>query len=139
MPEKQSLLTTAGGRILCRRCQATSKRTKMQCRAPAEVGHAVCRFHGSRSRGAKTREGQLRSAAGRVMHGESTDAARQKSSEQAALIRALEDSLHLLGAANGPKMRGRKPVAFKAIVTHQDILDLITANDMESYSPASKG
>jgi hypothetical protein len=116
-----------------------SKRTKMQCRAPAEVGHAVCRFHGSRSRGAKTREGQLRSAAGRVKHGESTDAARQKSSEQTALIRALEDSLHLLGVANGPKMRGRKPVTFKAILTHQDILDLITGNDMESYSPVPKG
>jgi hypothetical protein len=34
---------------LAPRCSATSKRTKFQCRAPAEKGKNVCRFHGARA------------------------------------------------------------------------------------------
>jgi hypothetical protein len=30
------------------RCSATSKRTKMRCKAPAVRGWNVCRFHGAR-------------------------------------------------------------------------------------------
>ena len=32
-----------------RQCAATSKRTGNRCRAPAEVGKNVCRFHGARA------------------------------------------------------------------------------------------
>lgn len=34
---------------LAPRCSAKSKRTKCQCRAPAEKGKNVCRFHGARA------------------------------------------------------------------------------------------
>ena len=38
---------TMGGRIRCIQCKAQSKRTKLQCRAPAMKGKAVCRTHGA--------------------------------------------------------------------------------------------
>jgi hypothetical protein len=48
------LLITAGGRIRCTQCTAQSKRTKVQCRAPATKGKKVCKFHGGSSTGPKT-------------------------------------------------------------------------------------
>ena len=41
-----ALFYTAGGRIHCVQCQAMSKRTKVQCRAPATKGKTKCKFHG---------------------------------------------------------------------------------------------
>ena len=46
---------TMGGRIRCIQCKAQSKRTKLQCRAPAMKGKAVCRTHGGLSTGPKTK------------------------------------------------------------------------------------
>ena len=42
--QKQTWLLTAGNKIHCRRCQAMSKRTRLQCGAPAMSGKNVCRF-----------------------------------------------------------------------------------------------
>ena len=50
--------TTLGGRVTCTQCNAQSKLTKLQCRAPAIKGKTKCRFHGGRSTGAKTTEGR---------------------------------------------------------------------------------
>jgi hypothetical protein len=125
MLEKEEFLITAGGAIRCRRCDAYSKRTKTQCSAPAERGHTVCRFHGSRSTGAKSQAGKIRSALGRIKHGESTDRAREVNSVKSAFLRGLEDSLHLIGASTGNKTRGRKPNFFSEISTIEDIEDLL--------------
>lgn len=64
-----------------RQCRATSKRTGCQCRAPAESGKAVCRFHGARA-GAPTgiRNGNYR-------HGMSTAAARADRAQVRLLIK----------------------------------------------------
>ncbi len=62
MSEKQALLLTAGGQIQCRRCQGTSRRTGVQCGAPAEQHSEKCRFHGSRATGPTTVEGLERCA-----------------------------------------------------------------------------
>ena len=62
MAEKQALLLTAGGQIQCRRCQGTSRRTGMQCGAPAEQHSEKCRFHGSRATGPTTLKGLQRCA-----------------------------------------------------------------------------
>ena len=62
MPEKQTWLLTAGGKIQCRRCQGTSRRTGVQCGAPAEQHSEKCRFHGSRATGPITLEGLERCA-----------------------------------------------------------------------------
>lgn len=75
-PNWQPTLETAGGRIHCPRCQATSKRTKLQCGGRAEKGKRVCRFHGARTTGSRTEEGRLRIALGKTQHGDETRHAR---------------------------------------------------------------
>jgi antitoxin HicB len=49
MPEKQTWLLTAGGKIQYRRCQGTSRRTGMQCGAPAEQHSEMCRFQSAQT------------------------------------------------------------------------------------------
>ena len=70
-------LTTAGGKIVCRRCNAVSKRTKLQCGGPAMQGKTKCKFHGGLSTGPRTDEGKLRSAQAKTIHGNDTRADRQ--------------------------------------------------------------
>ena len=62
MPQKEAWLLTAGGQIQCRRCQGISRRTGVQCGAPAEQHSEKCRFHGSRATGPITLEGLERCA-----------------------------------------------------------------------------
>jgi len=110
-------LETAGGKIHCPRCQAYSKRTKLQCGAPAEHGKKVCRFHGARSTGPKSEEGRLRIARGKIQHGNETRQARAERSDMSAKILAMEDILFLIKAANGSRTRGRKPANYTPITT----------------------
>ena len=110
-------LETAGGAIRCGRCQATSKRTKQQCAAPAEREKRVCRFHGARSTGPKTEEGRLRIARAKTQHGDETRQARAERSAMSAKILAMEDILFLINAATGPRTRGRKPASYTPITT----------------------
>ena len=102
-------LLTAGGRIQCPRCQAKSRRTSLQCGAPAERGKRVCRFHGARSRGPKTAEGRARCAAARTVHGHETRQARRELSEGLTHIAALEGLARALGMIDGPRSPGRPP------------------------------
>ena len=67
---KQSEITLASGRIRCTRCQATSKRTKLQCGGPAVKGKSKCRFHGGLSTGPKTELGRQICAAAKTIHGD---------------------------------------------------------------------
>jgi hypothetical protein len=69
--------TTAGGRIVCRRCNATSKRTKVQCGGPAMQGKTKCKFHGGLSTGPRTKQGKLRCAQAKTIHGKDTRVDRQ--------------------------------------------------------------
>ena len=70
-------LTTAGGNIVCRRCNAVSKRTKLQCGSPAMHGKNKCKTHGGLSTGPRTDEGKLRCAQAKTIHGKDTRADRQ--------------------------------------------------------------
>ena len=70
-------LTTAGGRIVCRRCNAMSKRTKLQCGGPAMQGKTKCKFHGGKSTGPVTELGRQICAAAKTVHGNDTRADRQ--------------------------------------------------------------
>ena len=70
-------LTTAGGRIVCRRCNAMSKRTKLQCGGPAVRGKTKCKFHGGRSTGPRTDEGKLNCAQAKTIHGNDSRSDRQ--------------------------------------------------------------
>ena len=125
MPEKQSLLTTAGGRIVCARCLAMSKRTKVQCGAPAEKGNRLCRFHGSRSAGPKTEAGKIRSETASITSGEYTRSALLDNDRQKALVRVLEDSIFVLNMATGTRTRGRKPALYIPVNNGDEVLDAI--------------
>jgi hypothetical protein len=70
-------LTTAGGKIVCRRCDAMSKRTKLQCGGPAMQGKTKCKFHGGLSTGPRTKQGKLRCAQAKTIHGKDTREDRQ--------------------------------------------------------------
>ena len=88
---KEADLTTLGGRITCPRCQATSRRTKHQCKAPAIKGKQVCRFHGGRSTGCKTPEGKARASAPHTTYGHETREFRRKRKQKLAELQLLTE------------------------------------------------
>ena len=85
--QRTALLTTAGGRITCLRCNALSKRTKLQCGGPAVKGKTKCRFHGGRSTGPRTELGRQICAAAKTVHGKETRIDREVTRLQALRIR----------------------------------------------------
>lgn len=102
-------LTTLGGRVVCQRCQAKSKRTKLQCAAPAIKGKRVCKTHGGRSTGPKTEAGRQRCVEAKTIHGRETREARTERSLASARLAVLEAVGHTLGFMNGTRTRGRRP------------------------------
>jgi len=105
----EQTLTTLGGRVICQRCQAKSKRTKLQCAAPALKGKRVCKTHGGRSTGPKTEAGRQRCAEARTIHGRETREVRTQRSLASARLAVLEAVGHTLGFMNGARTRGRQP------------------------------
>ena len=102
---------TLGGRVSCTQCDATSKRTKERCRAPAIKGKTKCRFHGGLSTGPKTEHGKQRTAIAKTIHGRETRASRIEASKAKARIRALEDigfNIDMF-APGSTRTRGPKP------------------------------
>ena len=112
--QKETWLITAGNKIRCRRCQATSKRTRLQCGAPAMSGMTVCRFHGGKSTGPRTEAGRARCAAAKTIHGESTRKARAELSAELVELALLEEQGRSIGLITGPRSRGRRPGYRKA-------------------------
>ena len=101
---------TAGGRIACKQCDGTSRRTKERCKAPAAKNKSRCRFHGGRKlSGPKTIEGRLRCAAAKTIHGEETVAIRRERSLASARLAVLETVGFGLGLMIGTRTRGRRP------------------------------
>ena len=58
-----------GRRIRAHRCQALSKRSKLQCKNAALKGKRVCRFHGGKSTGPLTIDGKQRCAKAKTIYG----------------------------------------------------------------------
>jgi hypothetical protein len=102
-------LLTAGGRIACLQCKAKSKRTGIQCRAPAAKGKPKCRFHGGASTGPKTEQGRQRCADAKTIHGNETRKARTERAAGMRRLRALEVLGYALGIMTGEKTSGKKP------------------------------
>jgi hypothetical protein len=91
----QAVLITAGGKITCRRCNAMSKRTRVQCGAPAVHGNTKCKFHGGFSTGPRTKAGLERCAKAKTIYGKDTRLDRQRERNTAAYIRYLAGLLGL--------------------------------------------
>jgi hypothetical protein len=106
--EPMNTFLTLGGRVQCTQCNAQSKRTKQQCRAPAIKGKTKCRFHGGKSTGPKTAEGRARVAAANTVHGRETRQKRAERSTKFAELYELEMLGRELGMISGT-MVGRKP------------------------------
>jgi hypothetical protein len=107
--EKEAFILTLGGRVWCPRCQAKSKRTKLQCQSPAVRGKAVCRTHGGLSTGPKTKAGRIRCAAAKTIHGRETRQHRADTSSKLGELYELEVMARAAGIITGPKVRGRTP------------------------------
>jgi len=105
----EQTLKTLGGRIVCQRCQAKSKRTKLQCAAPALKGKRVCKTHGGRSTGPKTKDGRQRCSEAKTIHGLETREARTERSLASARLALLESVGFEFGIMVGLKSRGPKP------------------------------
>jgi hypothetical protein len=105
----EQTLKTLGGRVTCQRCQAKSKRTKLQCGAPALKGKRVCKTHGGRSTGPKTEAGRLRCVEAKTIHGRETREARTERSLGSARLAVLESVGFSIGLMSGGRTRGRRP------------------------------
>jgi hypothetical protein len=117
-------ISLAGGRIRCLRCTASSTRTKMQCGRPALKSSRTqkCQFHGGRPH---TAELLRRISEANVLHGEATKAAKQQYRHDSALIHELEDAMRVLEMGEGPRLRGRKPMGYKPVLTQEDVVRMI--------------
>lgn len=106
----EQTLSTLGGRVTCQRCQAKSKRTKLQCAAPALKGKRVCKTHGGRSTGPKTAAGRQRCSEAKTIHGRETREARTERSLASARLAVLEAVGFSIGLMSGGRTRGRPPI-----------------------------
>lgn len=104
-------LVTCGGKIVCRRCNATSVRTKQQCGRPAIKGKRVCQFHGGRSTGPKSEVNKNRLRTLNLKEGFFTAEARESARRDSITLRYLEDIGYHLGMIP-VKTRGRKPKGY---------------------------
>jgi hypothetical protein len=105
----EQYLFTLGGKVRCIRCNATSKRTKQQCKAPAIKGKAKCRTHGGKSTGPKTVDGKARCAEAKTVHGWETRQTRYERAISMKRLRQLEEIGHAFEFMYGPKIPGKKP------------------------------
>ena len=136
---KQPTLITAGGKITCRRCQAMSKRTRQQCKAPAIKGKEVCRTHGGVSTGPKTERGRQRCAEAKTVHGKDTRANRKKNAISATkllLLRDLGNRLGLFGS-EPTGWPGRRPRGYHATET-MSVEELVDKIELLKLKPLSQ-
>jgi hypothetical protein len=115
---KQPTLITAGGKIICRRCQAMSKRTGRQCGAAADrlSKTSKCKCHGGRSTGPKTEQGRAKCAEAKTVHGRDTRAKRAQNAASMTKLLLLRDLGIKLGMfGNQPTgWAGRPPNLYRA-------------------------
>jgi hypothetical protein len=90
----ESHVSLIGGRIRAPRCQALSKRSKVQCKKAALTGKRVCMFHGGKSTGPVTDDGRKRCAIAKTVHGRETRAAREYRAVKFREMQALFDRMY---------------------------------------------
>lgn len=129
MQEIEVMITIAGDRIECARCTARSKRTGEQCKKPALKISCTqkCGLHGGLSRGPVTAEGKARSTAANYKTGEYSKAEVDKTDRSRALLRVLENAVHLLGMVppDTPRTRGRPPQSYQPVQSPEDVVSAI--------------
>lgn len=127
MLDKVKLLSTAGGKIACLRCQAMSKRTRFQCGRPAlKISKTQkCQFHGGASTGPRTEDGRRRIGDAHLVTGNYTKDAILESSHTLLVLRLLEDLMHVLKMTDVAKTRGPKPLNYRRINALDQVIEEI--------------
>ena len=93
----ESQVSLIGGRISVPRCQALSKRSKLQCGKAALSGKSVCMFHGGKSTGPITELGRKRCAIAKTIHGWETRSKRLVRMEKFMELKEIEKLLFKKG------------------------------------------
>jgi hypothetical protein len=91
----ESHISLMNGRICAPRCQALSKRSKVQCKKASLAGKQVCMFHGGKSTGPVTKDGRKRCAIAKTVHGYETRAAREYRAKKFRELKALFNNINL--------------------------------------------
>ena len=91
----ESHISLMNGRICAPRCQALSKRSKLQCKKAALTGKKVCMFHGGKSTGPITKDGRKHCAIAKTIHGYETRAAREYRAKKFRELKALFNIINL--------------------------------------------
>jgi len=132
-------LITAGGKIVCARCAAKSKRSGEQCKKPALKTSRTqkCEFHGGRSTGPKTEAGKARQRAAVLKSGDYTKEAMEDRARSVRVLAALEDALYVLNMTTMPRSRGRKPNGYLPLQTVEDVVKFAMDNPL--HSPGRSG
>ena len=122
--EYENYITLAGGAIRCRRCLAGSTRTKLQCGRPALRASKTqkCQFHGGRPHSEETLK---RISEANTSHGEASSKSKNQYRHDSVKIHELEDALYVLKMAEGPRIRGRKPLGYRPVRTEADVVRMI--------------
>jgi hypothetical protein len=123
-------LVTAGGKIVCVRCAAKSKRSGEQCKKPALKTSRTqkCEFHGGRSTGPKTEAGKASQRTAVLKTGNYTKEAMEDRARSMRMLNGLEDAMHILKMITMPRTRGRKPVGYVPLKTVEDIVKFALDN-----------
>jgi hypothetical protein len=87
----EQYLTTAGGKIHCRRCKTRSSRTKLQCSKPSLKGKVVCGHHDEYSTGPISKEDKDRIRAAHLKHGKETLETKAERNAKSVMIQYLTD------------------------------------------------
>jgi len=131
-PSFEKRLITAGGKIICRRCTAKSKRSGAQCKKPALKTSRTqkCQFHGGRSTGPKTDTGKAKQRASVVTLGYHTKEVLAARAHSSRLLASLEDAMYVLKMTDAPRTRGRKPLGYRPLKTIDDIVQFAADNPL---------
>ena len=124
------MLVTAGGKIVCARCAAKSKRSGEQCKKPAMRGKAVCDFHGGRSTGPRTEAGKARQRAAVLKTGNYTKESMEDKARSMRVLSGLEDAMYVLKMTMMPRTRGRKPLGYLPLKTVEDVVKFALDNPL---------
>ena len=91
-------MTTAGGKIRCRRCAGVSSRTKMQCKHPAlkSSKKSRCKWHAGASTGPRTEEGKARIREAHFKDGSETKKAKDERRKKFAELQQAYKKLNSL-------------------------------------------
>ena len=135
-----STIIIAGGKILCLRCTAKSKRSGEQCRKPALKTSRTqkCQFHGGRSTGAKTTAGKARHRAAVTTYGNHTKEAIESRARSARVLARLEDAMYVLKMTDAPRTRGRKPLGYQPLKTITDVVQFALDNPLHLSERSGK-